>query len=145
MKSWIYIFDHEDLCSVVDMVESTGTSYIPSIEHAGVGDCVFVATNEYDGRILYMLTISNIKGYVADDGEVLFDTVTDRGMLIVDKLLLSSLNAEGLSELEEGKPIKLADEFAKKLKCIFSELDDYGDERAIDVKLQIIREAKMQD
>lgn len=142
MKSWIYLFDHEDLCDVVDMIEATGTSYIPSIEQGGLGDIVFIATNDYGGRILYMVTVSRTRGFVADNGEVFFDTVANRGMLIVDALRFTSLRKDGLPTLKEGMPLQLTDDIAEKLKRSFFELDDYGDRKATDLKMQIIMDAK---
>ncbi len=143
MKSWIYLFDHEDFCDVVDMIETTGTSYIPSIEQGGLGDIVFIATNDYGGRILYMVTVSRTRGFVADNGEVFFDTVAKRGMLIVDALRFTSLREEGLPTLKEGMPLQLTDDIAEKLKRSFVELDDYGDRKATDLKTQIIMDAKV--
>lgn len=142
MKSWIYLFDHEDLSSVVDMVETTGTSYIPSIDSGEVGDTVFIGSGEYGGRILYMTTVTDIRGYVAEDGEVFFDTIAERGMLIVDELRFASLQKEGLPELKEGEAVHLAEAFAEKLKACFATLDDYGNDEAIDVKQRIISDAR---
>ena len=44
IKYWIYILDEPDTFSVVDMIEHTGTAYLPQLDEMKQGDIVFIAT-----------------------------------------------------------------------------------------------------
>lgn len=50
MKYWIYILDEPDTFSVVDMIEHSGTAYLPQLDEMKRGDIVFIATLEYGAR-----------------------------------------------------------------------------------------------
>ena len=43
MKYWIYILDEPDTFSVVDMIEHSGTAYLPQLDEMKRGDIVFIA------------------------------------------------------------------------------------------------------
>ena len=84
IKYWIYILDEPDTFSVVDMIEHTGTAYLPQIDEMKHGDIVFIATLEYGARLLYRLSISRLDAWIADDGEVYCDTMAIQSMEVSD-------------------------------------------------------------
>lgn len=42
MKYWIYILDEPDTFSVVDMIEHSGTAYLPQLDEMKRGDIVLL-------------------------------------------------------------------------------------------------------
>ena len=117
MKYWIYILDEPDTFSVVDMIEHSGTAYLPQLDEMKQGDIVFIATLEYGARLLYRLSITRLDAWIADDGEVFCDTMADQSMEISDALLLSRFPS--LEVKEEG------DEYPHPLDIVTaSDIDD---------------------
>ena len=56
IKYWIYILDEPDTFSVVDMIEHTGTAYLPQIDEMKHGDIGVIATVEWGGRLVDRLS-----------------------------------------------------------------------------------------
>lgn len=117
IKYWIYILDELDTFSVVDMIEHTGTAYLPQQDEMKMRDRVFVATLEYGARLLYRLSISRLDAWIADDGEVFCDSMAEQSMEISDALQLDKFPS--LKVGEEG------DEHPHPLDIVTaSEIDD---------------------
>lgn len=133
MKYWIYILDEPDTFSVVDMIEHSGTAYLPQLDEMKRGDIVFIATLEYGARLLYRLSISRLDAWIADDGEVFCDTMAVQNMEISDDLLLSKYPILELSEEGDEYPHLFDISTASEIDGKFEELmqgsiDELSDE-----------------
>lgn len=132
MKYWIYILDEPDTFSVVDMIEHSGTAYLPQLDEMKRGDIVFIATLEYGARLLYRLSISRLDAWIADDGEVFCDTMAVQNMEISDDLLLGKYPSLELSEEGDEYPrlfdistaSEIDDKFEELMQASIDELSD---------------------
>lgn len=122
IKYWIYILDEPDTFSVVDMIEHTGTAYLPQMDEMKHGDIVFIATLEYGARLLYRLSISRLDAWIADDGEVYCDTMAIQSMEVSDTLLLSKFPSQEVGEEGDGHPHPLDIATASEIDDVFEEL-----------------------
>ena len=133
MKYWIYILDEPDTFSVVDMIEHSGTAYLPQLDEMKRGDIVFIATLEYGARLLYRLSISRLDAWIADDGEVYCDTMAIQSMEVSDTLLLSKFPSLEVGEEGDEHPHPLDIATASEIDGKFEELmqvsiDELSDE-----------------
>lgn len=122
MKYWTYILDEMDTFSVVNMIEHTGSAFLPQMDGMEVGDVIFLATLEYGARFIYRLTISRLDAWQSDDGEMFCDTYAEQPMEISDALLLSRHFAKGEVSAGDEYP-QLGDaRLSSKVNDIFEEL-----------------------
>ena len=122
IKYWIYILDEPGSFSVVDMIEHTGTAYLPQIDEMKHGDIVFIATLEYGARLLYRLSISRLDAWIADDCEVYCDTMAIQSMEVSDTLLLSKFPSLEVGEEGDEHPHPLDIATASEIDDVFEEL-----------------------
>lgn len=122
IKYWIYILDEPDTFSVVDMIEHTGTAYLPQQDEMKMGDRVFVATLEYGARLLYRLSISKLDAWIADDGEAFCDSMAEQNMEISDTLLLDKFPSLEVGEEGDELPHPLDIATASEINDVFEEL-----------------------
>lgn len=122
MKYWIYILDEPDTFSVVDMIEHSGTAYLPQLDEMKRGDIVFIATLEYGARLLYRLSISRLDAWMADDGEAFCDSIAEQGMEITDTLLLDKFPSLEVGEEGDEQPHPLDFVTASEIDDVFEEL-----------------------
>lgn len=124
MKHFIYILDEEDTFSVVDMIEHTGTSYLPQVESMKPCDIVYIATLEYGGRLLYRMEITALYAWQADNGEDFCDSMAVQSMEISSSLLLRHYGlAENQNEGDEV-PHLLDSRMASRIEQAFDEMQE---------------------
>lgn len=149
IKYWIYLLDRPDTLSVVDMIEHTGTAYLPQQDEMKQGDIVFIATLEYGARLLYRLLITRLDAWIADDGEVFCDTMAVQNMETADSLLLGKFPSIEVKEEGDEYPHPLDAGKASEIEDVFEELKqthiDAMPEKDYQLKRKIIYDALAND
>ena len=139
IKYWIYILDEPDTFSVVDMIEHTGTAYLPQMDEMKQGDIVFIATLEYGARLLYRLSISRLDAWIADDGEVFCDAMAEQSMEISDALQLDKFPSLEVGEEGDEYPHPLDIVTASEIDDVFEELMQTSIDAISDEEYQLKR------
>ena len=149
MKYWVYILDETDTYSVVNMIEHTGTAYLPQVEGMEEDDVLLLATLDYGARFIYRLAVSSLDAWQTDDGEIFCDTYAVQPMEISDDLLLNRhfttgdyLEGDECPRLEEARILSGVNDIFEELSQ--ASLDEISDED-YQLKKKIINDAFAND